>query len=322
MSHFENLHVIIQADGSDQRLASLCQVLSGTDVPKQFAMIAAGGSLLQQTVARFAPLVSERRMVVVVPAAHEDLARTQLQSWRGVEIIARPGVVGARPDFLLPLGRVLARDPQADVVVVPAEHYVPRPESVRRAVEVAAARLRELPAVVLGVVGDRRTLVSTWIVPGRVLGDNLHSVAGFVNQPTAAHAERLLVAGALWNTSIVVASGPYLWRAAGRHLSHSLANLWAGGDVSHRALAAAYERMPKAELDSHFLRGLSDLAVARVAGSDWTDWSSPEHVIDSLQQPGELESLLSRIFWRQRAFGPHPLRGHRRIGVGLHATAA
>jgi mannose-1-phosphate guanylyltransferase len=319
VSHFENLHVIIQADGSDQRLSSLCQVLSGTDVPKQFALIAAGGSLLQHAVARFVPLVSERRMVVVVPAAYEELARTQLQAWRGVEIIARPG---ERPDFLLPLGRVLARDPQADVVVVPAEHYVPRPEPVRRAVETAAAGLRDVPAVVLGAVADRRTLTSTWIVPGRALGQSLNSVAGFVNHPTAAHAERLLVAGALWNTAIVVASGSYLWRAAGQRSSQSLINLWAGGDVSHRALAAAYEQMPKAELDPGYLGGLCELAVVRMAGSGWTDWSSPEHVIDSLQQPGELESLLSRIFWRQQACGPRLPRGERRGGSGLHATAA
>lgn len=321
MSHFENLHVIVQADGNDRRLASLCQALAGTDVPKQFAPIASGGSLLQQTVARFVPLVSERRMVVVVPAAYEDLARTQLQAWHGLEIIARPGADNARPDFLLPLGRVLARDAQADVVVVPADHYVPRPEAVRRAVETAAARLRDVPAIVLGAVGDRRTRAAAWIVPGRMRGDNLHSVAGFVDQPTVAHAERLLLAGALWNTSTVVASGPRLWRAAGQRFSQSLTNLWAGGDVSHRALAAAYEQMPKAELNGDFLHDIDELAVARVENSGWTDWSSAEHVIDSLQQPGELESLLSRIFWRQHACGRLP-RSQPPSGAGLHATAA
>ncbi len=319
MFHFESLHVIVQADGSDRRLASLTQALSGTDVPKQFALIAADGTLLQQTMARFAPLVPAPRMTVVVPSAYEDLARAQLQPWRGVEIIVRAGESGARPDLLLPLGRVLARDPEANVVVTPAEHYVPRPESLLRAVEAAVAGLHQVPAVLLGVEGDRRIIAPSWIVPGRLLGQELHAVAGLVSQPSAAHAERLLVAGALWNTSVVVASGAHLWRLSGRRCAHGPADL-AAGDEALGVLS--HEQMPKAELSSLFLRGLNDLAVTRVSGSGWTDWMSPEHVIDSLQQPGELESLLSRIFWRQRALGPRASRLEPHAGAGLHATAA
>ena len=63
MSKSENLHAIVLASGEDRRLKSLTEALSGEDTPKQFAAIAGDGSLLQQTVARYARLV-------VTPADH------------------------------------------------------------------------------------------------------------------------------------------------------------------------------------------------------------------------------------------------------------
>jgi mannose-1-phosphate guanylyltransferase len=324
VSNLDNLHVIVLAGGNDGRLVSLTQALSGAEVPKQFAVIAGDGSLLQQTVARFAGPIPERRIVVMVAAAHEELARTQLKAWRSVEIIARPSDGGSAPDLLVPLGRVLARCPDADVVVAPAEHYVPRPAPLLRAVHAAAAALPESPVVVVGVNSERGGTDRPWIVPGRRLGNGLFSVAGLVAKPSPAHVERLLTTGALWNTSILVASGRHLWRQLRHRLprqAEAVAGLWRGGDVSRGELAAAYQLMPRAELDADFLCGIKNLAVVPVSGSGWIDWVSPEHVIDSLQQPGELESLLSRIFWRQRALGaPRP---ERRAGAGQHhATAA
>jgi len=87
MSKSENLYAIILASGEDHRLKSLTHAVSGEETPKQFASIAGGGSLLQQTVVRYASLLPPERMVVVVASAHEAVACTQLREWPGIDII-------------------------------------------------------------------------------------------------------------------------------------------------------------------------------------------------------------------------------------------
>jgi mannose-1-phosphate guanylyltransferase len=128
MCKSDNLHAIILASGEDPRLGSLAEALSGAYTPKQFAVIAGGGSLLQQTVARYAGHVRAEHMVVVVASAQEALARAQLREWPGIDLVTRPAECGEGLDLLLSLGRVFSRSPDARVVVTPADHYVPRPE--------------------------------------------------------------------------------------------------------------------------------------------------------------------------------------------------
>src|ERR1019366_1797785 len=96
-------HIIIQAGDEDPRLFPLTSALSGQAMPKQFAFIAGGGSLLQRTVASYAVLLPRERITVVVSTKHEDLARTQLRQWRGISILARPLDCGSTVDLLIPL---------------------------------------------------------------------------------------------------------------------------------------------------------------------------------------------------------------------------
>jgi hypothetical protein len=53
MSKSENLHAIVLASEEDHNLKPLTEALGEVDTSKQFASIAGGGSLLQQTVARY-----------------------------------------------------------------------------------------------------------------------------------------------------------------------------------------------------------------------------------------------------------------------------
>jgi mannose-1-phosphate guanylyltransferase len=188
MSRCEDLHAIILASSEDHRLKSLAEALGGVDVPKQFALIAGGGSLLQQTVARYASLVPPERMVVVVAAACEALARAQLDEWPGIEIITRPADCGAGLDLLLPLGRVFSRNPDARVLVTPADHYVPHPEALVDAVVAASQALDKAPVILVGVSSGQRRSSQAWILPGRPLGGRVLSVAGLAEHASPVQA--------------------------------------------------------------------------------------------------------------------------------------
>jgi mannose-1-phosphate guanylyltransferase len=321
MARCEELHAIILASGEDHRLKSLAEALAGVDAPKQFALIAGGGSLLQQTVARYASLVPPQRMVVVVAAAYQAVARAQLHKWPGIEIITRPAESGAGLDLLLPLGRVFSRSPDARVLVTPADHYVPHPEALVDAV--AAAALHEAGVILVGVAGGHRRSGQAWILPGQPLGGRILSVAQLAERVSPVQAAELAAAGALRNTSTVVARAEHLWYLAARQLpvqAEAVSRLWAGkGSLANAAATACL--MPAVELNRALLRGAKNLATIAVHGSGWTDWTSPEHVLDSIEDPRELEFLLSRILRQQRAAGRTEL--HPRVPtIRRHATAA
>ena len=324
MSKCEDLYVVILSSGEDHSIKPLVEALGGVDTPKQFASIAGGGSLLQQTVARYASLVPAERMIAVVTGEHEGLARTQLRDWPGIDIIARPAQCGAGVDLLLALGRVFARAPTARVLVTPADHYVPYPEGLVGSVVAANRVVDEVSAILIGVAVGRGRGRKEWIVPGRSLGGQVLSVAGLVESASSLQAAELAAAGALWNPSTIMARIEHLWYLAARHFpvqAEAVARLWAENGSLTRSVARACLDMPAIDLGRGLLGGASNLATIAVHGTGWIDWTSPEQVLDSIQDPRELEDLLLRILQRQRASG----RTQLRKGFGPtapHANAA
>lgn len=322
MTKKTDLHAIILADGRDHSLKPLVEALEEADIPKPLACIAGRGSLLQQTVRRYAGLVDPERMIVVVPAAFEALAHSQLGAWRGVSIMARPGDMDRRPDVLLPLGYLLARAPGARVLVTPAHHYVPYADALVAAVATATCALEQIPLLLLGVPAGQRRTTQGWILPGRPLDNGLTTVAGLLDDTSASRAAELAMLGALWNIETCVASAEYLWHQGERLAplqAEAMASFWASRHPSVDDLSSALLDSPPIELGSALLRSARDIAVMAVHGSGWSDWTSTEHVIDSIVNPREVERLLSRIWDKQIAHGRTEL--HRPVPA-RHAFAA
>src|SRR5712691_5007185 len=117
---------VVLAAGDGARLRPLTRLLYEQDLPKQFAVIEGGRSLLQSTLDRLAARFPAER-TVVVGKSQETVARHQLRDFAGVEIVAQPRNLGTGPGLLLPLARVRAREPGARVAVFPSDHHVPSP---------------------------------------------------------------------------------------------------------------------------------------------------------------------------------------------------
>jgi mannose-1-phosphate guanylyltransferase len=318
----EDLQVIVLSSGEDFRLNPLVESLGEPVLPKQFASIVGNRSLLQQTVMRYVGLVPPEHIIVVVQAAHEGVARVQLSDWPGIEIITRPAKCGAGLDLLLPLGRVFGRSPAARAVVTPADHYVPYPEGLIGSLVAANCALDDLSVVLFGVAGGQRRGKQAWIVPGPSLRGPIFSVAGLMEGASPLQSAELVAAGALWNTSTMVARVECLWYQAARQFplqAEAVARLWAEKGSLARTVEKAYLNISSVESSRGLLSGAKDLATIAVHGSGWTDWTSPEEVMDSIQDSSELEHLLARILEQQRVSG----RTQRRSAMACHhATAA
>jgi mannose-1-phosphate guanylyltransferase len=298
---------LILAAGQGKRLAPITTALCGRWLPKQFVALTSRRTLLQETVERTESLVATTRTVVVVSERDEEIARVQLGRYPGVEVVRQPSDRGTAAGLMLGLAHVRARDPQAEVVVFPADHHVKDAAAwcaaVRRAR--AAARIAPSRVALLGAPADRPATDLGWIVPGAPLSSTVATsraalVRRFVEKPPLPQALSLLDEGGLWNTMVVVARVGAIWRLGKSLLPAQMQQFeWYLRAIRHaRAydlLTRQYDRLTPSDLSRDILSVAPGLAVVPVVGSGWFDCGTPERLVDWLVASDDPSGILARI---------------------------
>lgn len=290
--------VVILAGGNGKRLASLTRALYGTDLPKQFAILEGDRSLLQTTIERALDLTCASRISVIVSAAHENLARPQLAPYGGVELVMEPKSLDTGPGMMLPLVRIVTREPEARVVFLPSDHHFEDAAPLVHALHDSEQLDR---VALIGVTATTPQTEYGWIVTGEpVAGTAAYEVRAFHEKPTRDVAETLWRAGGLWNTFITTGPARKLWELASEHLPAHATWLEAyahaiGSPHEARMLERAYAEMTPASFSHDVLELSAGLAVIPVAGTGWSDWGSPERVFESLTGTQRHSALVERM---------------------------
>lgn len=187
------------------------------------------------------------------------------------------------------LGPVLASTRDAIAVVTPSDHGVADPACFRAGVLEAASAVRsgKVNAVLFGVEPSEPVADYGWITPGQgyhwAKDRPLRHVASFVEKPTADHARRLLAAGALWNTMVLVARAEALidlYRIHLPRLAELFETYWRlPSRKKQRFLATGYTDLPAADFSRDVLTPARGLAVYTWAKSmGWSDLGTPERL--------------------------------------------
>lgn len=204
------LHAVIMAGGSGTRFWPQSR---GT-LPKQLLKLAGRKTMIQETLSRVSPWIDPARVMVVTNAIQADETTRQLPDLPVENILVEPAARNTAPCVGLAAIHLLEKDPEAVMLVMPADHVIGPVDVFQNAVKQAQDILATHPEQFV-LFGIRPTYPSTgfgYIERGQVIdgsnGSAFH-VANFREKPDEATARRYMESGTFsWNCGI------FVWRAA------------------------------------------------------------------------------------------------------------
>jgi mannose-1-phosphate guanylyltransferase len=275
------LHAVIMAGGGGTRFWPR----SRQRRPKQFLALGGERTLLQQAFDRVLGPVSPEHVWVITAAAHRDEVVRQLPEVDPAHVVGEP--CGRDTAACIGLGAaLLAReDPDATMLVTPADHVIEPHQEFRRAAHVAAQMAEERPAalVTFGIPPTYPATGYGYVWRGeevaRRQGVSVYLVRAFREKPAADLAERFVASGEyFWNSGLFVwtvgailaevrRQQPALADAVGR-----VADAWPTPG-RQEVLAREYEALPRRSIDYAIMEHAREVLVVQ-APFRWDDVGS------------------------------------------------
>jgi mannose-1-phosphate guanylyltransferase/mannose-6-phosphate isomerase len=281
---------VILSGGSGTRLWPL----SRRSMPKQFLPLLGPESPLQATLARLQGMPDSERPILVTGTEHRFIVAEQLRM-SGVaphSILLEPEGRNTGPAIAAAALSVLSEDPDAHLLVLPADHHVSDLEAFHSAV---SSGMDASAAGYFSIFG----IPPLWPEPGygyvrRGTGieglPGCHRVDQFIEKPEAEIAARLCESGEyLWNSgmfvlpaALVVAELESLQPLLVASCRQAVANAKHEGDFV-RLDAAAFARCPPVSIDHALMEHTGRAAMVR-ADFAWSDigswkalWETQDH---------------------------------------------
>jgi len=262
------LHAVIMAGGGGTRFWPKSRQLR----PKQFLHLTGDRTLLQQAFDRIEGPVVPTNMWVITSAMHRAEASKQLSALPADHVIGEPMGRDTAACIGLAAALIGRQDPEAIMLVMPADHVIEPSQEFRRAALVAEQMADEHPdaLITLGIPPTYPATGYGYIHRGSVVtnrqGIGVFRVQAFREKPTRDTAERFVALGEyFWN------SGIFVWKAA--TILNALANRQ---PKLHAAVLRIAEAWPTGQRDAVLRKEYEVLEKISI------DYAVMEHAIEVL----------------------------------------
>lgn len=201
-------YVAIMAGGIGSRFWPV----SRTNLPKQFLdILGTGTTLIQQTFNRFARVLPKQNIFVVTSNEYIGLVKEQLPELPAENILGEPYRKNTAPCIAYVSTKIHEKDPQASMIVAPADHLIMDETKFLDIVEKGLGFVNHLNALV--TIGIKPTYPNTGY--GYIQHDtmeatpSIYKVKTFTEKPNKELAQTFLSSGDfLWNAGI------FVWRVS------------------------------------------------------------------------------------------------------------
>jgi mannose-1-phosphate guanylyltransferase len=280
-----NAYVCIMAGGSGERFWPM----SRQRTPKHLLKLFGERTMLEETVRRLEGVVPRENVFVLTNEVQLGATRAALPMLRPEQIIAEPAKRDTAQAAALATGLVRARNPNAVMALLPADHLIKNAQ--RLAEQLAAALARAATTEALLTFAIKPSYPSPgfgYLEMGAEVarspeGGAVRRVVRFVEKPDLATAEKYVASGNYaWN------GGMFIWRVgaflaeAEKHvpdLARFVREFPAGDPTAY--LAERFPHLPKISVDYAIMEQAAAVETI-VAEYDWDDvgmWTSlPPHL--------------------------------------------
>lgn len=289
----ENTYALILAGGSGTRFWPL----SRNAKPKQLLDLFGTGTLLQQTIERLEGLVPVENILILTNAQQEAGVREAASVLPAENIFAEPAKRDTAPAVALGIGLVAARNPEAVMMVLPADQLIQDKAAYQAVMRDALKTAEHSDGLV--TIGIK----PTWPCPsyGYIERGGKAHISGlevdhapvevnrFREKPNPELAEQFLSQGGFtWNAGMFVWSLPTVIRQLSLHapeLAEFVSELRKSSDIA-ATVAAQFPRLTPISID-YALMESAERVLNIEATFDWDDVGSWISVAKYLERVGD-----------------------------------
>ena len=267
----ESIQVVIMAGGAGTRFWPY----STPQKPKQFLDLTGEGTMIQLTVRRLKGFVPVENIWVITSSAFAQLVCQQCPELLPEQVVGEPMARDTAAAVALGAGLVVAKDPEAVMVILPADHMIRDTTGFQQSIMEAVELAKEDRFVTLGIEPHYPAEIYGYLQVGQELRHGYH-LRRFVEKPIRELAEGYLAAGGYyWNAGMFIWKAQLLLSALDIYLpdhasmARQLGQSW--GQAQWLKLAEQFfSPLKKVSIDFGLMEKLSDIAMIP-AGFDWSD---------------------------------------------------
>jgi mannose-1-phosphate guanylyltransferase len=275
------VYAVIMAGGSGTRFWPK----STKKLPKQFLSLFGDETMIQNTARRIEPVIPGERIMVVTSDNYVDLVKDQLSSVPNDNIVGEVVARNTAPCIAIAAEMLYKKDPEAVMVVLPADHHIEDPQAFNNYLKTAIEKAKSgKNLVTIGIHPDRPETGYGYIhgddsIKEELAGHAVHPVKAFKEKPDKETAEKFLESGDyFWNSGMFIWSAKTILNEFEKHLpkmydlvKESSGSLFADGHKS--AVDSFYRSCESVSIDYGIMEHAENVFVVP-AEFGWNDVGS------------------------------------------------
>lgn len=277
-----NRYCVILCGGCGSRLWPK----SRTQKPKQFIdFLGTGQSLLQLTVARLKGIIPQDNIFMLTQSEYASLVKEQVPDISDSQILLEPARRRTGPGNAWAAHHIRAINPEAKIMVSPADNIILRTDEFRQSVVKAFEFIEQHDTLLtFGVKPTHPETRYGYIQQGKEIDADFAHVKTFTEKPDQELAKVFVESGEFyWNTGIFFWSADSIIKALSTDALSKVSPKFAEGDGIYGTnkeqdfIKEIYEASQSISIDYAVLEKADNVTVLRVSDIGWTDlgtWGS------------------------------------------------
>lgn len=258
--------------------------VSRTNKPKQFLdFFGTGRSLLQMTYNRFSDIIPAENIFVITNEAYADMVREQLPMLSESQILFEPQRRNTAPCIAWASHHIHAINPNANIVVSPADHLILDEAEFKRTIQKALSFVDSRDALLtLGITPNHPETGYGYIQIDPEMTEGINKVKTFTEKPNLELAKVFVESGEfLWNSGIFIWNVQSIIKALKEHLPDIAVKFEAGTglyntEFEQSFIHANFAACPNISIDFGVMEKASNVYVlaSEFGWSDLGTWGS------------------------------------------------